>query len=220
MASANGQMDANRKQPMTNGSEASWRRHRATRALVISTAFLALAIAGCGGGSRSTTTSPRSPARAIPVAVSATQLRTIAGSAGHPIYWAGTAAGTYELTRIADGRTYVRYLPPGVAVWSARHFLTIGTYVRAAPPYATIRSAALAKHATIKALKGGELAVQYGARPQSVYLTFPGARYEVDVYDPSAATAMRLRDGREDRPDPLNCDDGARGQVPAGAVDN
>ena len=153
---------------------------------------LAIAIAGCGGGSRPTTTSPPSPARAIPVGVSATQLHAIAGSAGHPIYWAGKAAGSYELTRIADGRTYVRYLPAGVPVGSAHEYLTIGTYVRPSSPYAAVRSAALAKHATIKALKHGELAVQYHQRPQSVYLIFPGARYEVEVYDPSAATAIRL----------------------------
>jgi len=194
MASMNGQSEADSNEPMANGFDARRRRHRKAAALAIPTTALALAIVGCGGSS-STTTSSSGPSRAIPVAVTVRQLHAIAGSAGHPIYWAGTAPGTYELTRIADGRTYVRYLPPGTPVGSSHLFLTIGTYVGASAPYAAIHAAALAKHATIKALKGGELAVQYGARPQSVYLIFPDARYEVEVYDPSAATAMRLATG-------------------------
>lgn len=94
------------------------------------------------------------------MAVSTGQLRALAASVGHPIYWAGAAAGTYELTRIADGRTYVRYLPPGVPVGSRRTYLTIGTYVRPSAPYAAVRQSAVAKHATIQPLKGGGLAVQ------------------------------------------------------------
>ena len=156
----------------------------------------ALALAGCGSSSSSssgaTTTSGAAPARAIPVGVTASQLHAIAKSAGHPIYWAGTASGTYELTTIADGRTYIRYLPPGTRVGSSHTYLTIGTYTRPSPPYASVRSAALAKHATIKALSGGGLAVQYHSRPQSVYLILPHALYEVEVFDPSAATAFRL----------------------------
>ena len=68
----------------------------------------------------------------------------------------------------------------------------IGTYMRSAPPYDAVRKAAAAKHATIRSLTGGGLAVQYGTDPQSVYLVFPGAAYEVEVYDPSPARALRL----------------------------
>lgn len=159
------------------------------------TAALALALAACGGSgtSGSTTTSSSGLRRAIPVAVTASQLRAIAASAGHPIYWAGTFNGTYELTTIADGRTYIRYLPPSVAVGSSDTYLTIGTYVRPSSPYDTVHRAALAKHAVIRPIgKTGELAVQYHSRPTSVYLIFPAAKYEVEVYDPSAATAFRL----------------------------
>jgi hypothetical protein len=126
------------------------------------------------------------------VAVNVSQLQALATSAGHPIYWAGRGSGTYELTRIADGRTFLRYLPPGVQVGAPQTFLTIGTYLRPTPPYGAVRQSALAKHATIRSLRDGALAVQYPSRPQSVYLVFPTARYEVEVYDPSPATALRL----------------------------
>lgn len=156
---------------------------------------LSVALAACGSGNStvSTTTAKAGPKPATPIAVSASQLHAVAAAAGHPIYWVGTAPGRYELTTIADGRTYVRYLPPGTAAGSANRYLTIGTYVLPSAPYATVQKAAIAKHAVIKNInKGGALAVQYRVRPQSVYLVFPGVKYEVEVYDPSAAAALRL----------------------------
>lgn len=161
----------------------------------VALALLALALAACGGSSpsssTSTTTAPPPPKPAIPVAVTASQLHSLATSTGHPVYWAGTFNGTYELTTIADGRTYIRYLPPGVPVGTSTLHLTIGTYVRPTPPFAAIRAAATRQHAKIVKLKAGELAVQYRTRPQSVFLIFPGALYEVEVYDPLPATALK-----------------------------
>jgi hypothetical protein len=170
-------------------------RHRAKLLAVLGLSpMLTFALVGCGGSGNSSPASGSTgqPARAIPVAVSASQLRALAAAAGHPIYWAGTAPGTYEFTTIADGRSYVRYLPPGVPVGSPLGYLTVGTYVQSSPPFAAVRKAALGKRATIKPLRGGGLAIQYRTRPQSVYLVFPGARYEVEVYDPSPARALAL----------------------------
>jgi hypothetical protein len=149
-----------------------------------------VALAACGGSSSSSTSGQSN--RAIPVAVTPAQLKSIARSAGHPIYWAGPFNGTYELTTIADGRTYIRYLPPGIPVGDPSLQLTIGTYVRPSPPFESVRTAGLQKHATIKTMKDGSIAVQYRNRPSSVYLVFPGALYEVEVYDPNPATALRL----------------------------
>lgn len=164
---------------------------RSIRHLVL-VAFSAIVLAGvlaaCGGSSSSSS----SVKRAIPIAVTEAQLKSIAASAGHPIFWAGPFNGTYELTTIADGRTYIRYLPPGIPVGDPSRRLTIGTYVRSAPPFETVRKAAVDKHAVTRTLKDGSLAVQYRTRPQSVYLVFPGALYEVEVYSPNPATARRL----------------------------
>ena len=48
------------------------------------------------------------------------------------------------------------------------------------------------QHAVTRTFKDGSVAVQYRTRPDSVYLVFPGALYEVEVYDPNPATALRL----------------------------
>jgi hypothetical protein len=157
--------------------------------LVVAALSLSLALAACGGSSSSTSSGPK---RAIPVAVTPSQLKSIAASAGHPVFWEGRFNGTYELTTIADGRTYIRYLPPGIPVGDSSRHLTIGTYVQSSPPFEAVRSAAIKKHATIVTMKDGSIAVQYHNRPTSVYLVFPGAMYEVEVYDPNPATALRL----------------------------
>ena len=60
--------------------------------------------------------------------VSLKGLKTLA-ALGIPIYWAGKRAGvTYELTKTADNRVFIRYLPAGVPIGSSKPYLTIGTY--------------------------------------------------------------------------------------------
>jgi hypothetical protein len=179
------------------GGAPTARTRRSPKIRPVPAALLALTLAGCGSGSvtgsATSSTPAAAPQRATPVGVSAGQLHAVASSAGHPVFWAGAAAGTYELTTIADGRTYIRYLPPGTSVGSSHRYLTIGTYVLPSSPYDTVHKAAITKHAVIKTLnKTGALAVQYRVRPQSVYLVFPGAKYEVEVYDPSASAALRI----------------------------
>jgi hypothetical protein len=126
-------------------------------------------------------------------AASESELRAFAGSTSHPVYWAGAKEGhTYELWRTTDGRVYVRYLPEGTAVGDPRSgFLTIGTYPRPTA-FAELKRAAKADGAV--SLKVGEdgLAVFNQARPTSVYLGFPDARYQVEVYHPSPDEARRL----------------------------
>jgi hypothetical protein len=171
----------------------TFNRRRSRHGIALGAALtLALAIAGCGSSGSSSSSTSTAPKRATPVAVTPTQLRALVKADGHPIFWSGPFNGTYELTTIADGRTYIRYLPPGIPVGDPSLHLTIGTYVRPTPPYNSVKAAATSKKATVRTLKDGSLAVQYHSRPQSVYLVFPGALYEVEVYDPSAATAMHL----------------------------
>jgi hypothetical protein len=115
-----------------------------------------------------------------------------AASATHPVYWAGPRAGqTYELTRTSDGRIYVRYLPEGVKAGDPRpQFLTVGTYPRA-NAFAELKRAANADGASSRPLPQGGLAV-VSPGSSSVYFGYPGARYQVEVYAPSAGSARQL----------------------------
>jgi hypothetical protein len=126
-------------------------------------------------------------------AKSESELRSFADSLSHPVYWAGPKEGhTYELTRTADGRVYVRYLPEGTEVGDPRgRFLTIGTYPRATA-FAELQRAARAEDAVSLKLADEGLAVFSEARPTSVYFGYPGKRYQVEVFHPSADEARRL----------------------------
>lgn len=128
-----------------------------------------------------------------PTAASESDLRAVAESSSHPVYWAGPRDGqTYEVTRTTDGRVYVRYLPAGTEVGDpGAEFLTVGTYPRKGA-FAELQRAAKAEGAVSLELGEGGLAVYNESRPTSVYLGYPDAQYQVEVYHPSPAEARRL----------------------------
>jgi hypothetical protein len=133
------------------------------------------------------------PAASGAKAASEAELRSFAASVSHPVYWAGPKeSSTYELTRTTDGRVYVRYLPQGTNVGDPRgQFLTVGTYPRNGA-FAELKRAARAKGAISLKLERGGLAVFSDTRPTSVYFGYPDARYQVEVFHPSANEARRL----------------------------
>jgi hypothetical protein len=128
-----------------------------------------------------------------PVIVSAAQLKSESTSLGHPIYWAGPRSNwSYELTVTNGGRAYVRYLPRGAAAGDRRSsFLTVGTYPGVAA-YRNLKkvSTGSAVHSNLLADDG--LLVAPKRLPKSVYLAYPKADYQVEVYDGSAGAARQL----------------------------
>jgi hypothetical protein len=166
-----------------------------TRSVAIVATALALALlAGCGGSDSNTSTDPTTSSADPGAAriVSAASLRETASGAV-PIYWAGDRAGTeLELSRPDQDRTYVRYLTGGAKAGDKRAgFLTIGTY---AQPNAVANLRRQAKRAggTIARAPGNATVYYDRANSQSIYLAYPGAPAEVEVFDPSFERALRL----------------------------
>ena len=126
-------------------------------------------------------------------AASESELKAFADSVSHPVYWAGPKEGfTYELTQTTNGLVYVRYLPEGTDVGDPRsQFLTVGTYPRAGA-FAELQRAAKAKGAVSVKVGDDGLAVFSQSRPTSVYLGYPDAKYQVEVFNPSPDEARRL----------------------------
>ena len=126
-------------------------------------------------------------------AVGVAQLRNLAASVGHDVYWAGPAgAGTeLELTHEADGRIFVRYLS------GDGRSATLARTSRRSPPTRCRRPwPRCAKRRTARRdyphLPGGGLAYLNAGGPTSVYLAWPGSDYEVEVFDPSPKHALDL----------------------------
>jgi hypothetical protein len=119
-------------------------------------------------------------------------LRALPQEVGHPVYWAGTRRSyTLELTQV-DGKLFVRYLPPGVAVGDPRpDFLTVGTH-RVENAYTDLKRRAARRGGHLRRAAGGGIVVWNDQRPQSVYLAFPRTDLQVEIYDTSATRARRL----------------------------
>jgi hypothetical protein len=136
----------------------------------------------------------------VPTAASVGDLRSFA-SAGRPVYWVGPPnTGKLEVTRIASGAVYVRYLPPGVNVGDpTAGYTTIATYP-SPNAYATLsRSGRAAGAVHANAARHG-LAVWRLSRQTSVYLAYRGTDYLIEVFDPSPRRARALALGQKIQP--------------------
>jgi hypothetical protein len=141
------------------------------------------------GNGDSATTADATAARSA----SPEELSELAQSLEYPIYWAGALPDhTYELTRSRSGRVYIRYLPEGVEVGNRDpRYLTIGTYPQA-NGYAAVRAASRRPNTISRETRGGALVVFDRTHPRSTYFSFPGARFQVEVFDPEPGRARRL----------------------------
>jgi hypothetical protein len=131
--------------------------------------------------------------KAIPEATTARDLRAFAGTVDVPVYWAGQEPGdTYELTQTDKGNIFIRYLPKGARVGDKRpNFTTIGTYPYK-NAYETLQKVGSHKGSRVTRIAGGGIVVVSDKNPKSVYMAFPKQDYQVEVYDPSPARALRL----------------------------
>ena len=142
-----------------------------------------------GSSAGSTTTA----AAAGPVAATPANLRALSAELGHPLYWVGSAANTtYELTRTAGGRVFIRYLRPGVPLGIRRAAFTIvGTYP-VANALGVLRQLSRKQGEKKLLVPGGGLAVYSTSSPTNVYVAYPGSNLQIEVFDPSPGRARRL----------------------------
>jgi hypothetical protein len=135
----------------------------------------------------------RTAAGSGPALISQSQLEGLATSLDQPIYWAGPRAGySYEVTVARGGRVFVRYLPLGVKAGDPRaSFLVVGTYTEPGS-FADLKRAAKQDGSVSVGVDRGGIAVFSSHRPTSVYFSYPGAKYQVEVYSPSGNAARSL----------------------------
>lgn len=135
-----------------------------------------------------------------PAVVSQAQLEHFAATLDHPVYWAGPKRGySYELTSSRD-RVWVRYLPSGVKAGDPRaSFLVVGTY-ELSDAFAGLRRVTKNQSSVSRSIADGGLLVYNATRPTSVYFSYPGVKYQVEVYSPSPAATLALVTGGKTTP--------------------
>jgi hypothetical protein len=181
--------DTRVRAPESTGSGNRWLVVAVATLLVLVAVALLVWLLAVRDDDSGTTTTKKTNA----VAATQQELKQVAAEVGHPVYWAGPAAGrTYELTRTRDGRIFIRYLPEGTDVGDPRpKFTTVGTYP-SPTAFATLERGAKRKDATAYRFQSGAIAVTYAKTPSSVYFAFPTSPYLVEVFDPSPARAVKL----------------------------
>jgi len=143
-------------------------------------------------GGNTTAAKQTLPAVGKPAIVTEAQLRTLAKQTKFQVYWAGKKSGAYELTRLGDGRIYVRYLDSASQVGTrSAKFLTVGTYP-SKQAWLEIRRAAARKGGLSLKISHNGMLVFNTTAPTSVYFGYPSAKYQVEVYDPSPQLARSL----------------------------
>lgn len=163
-----------------------------TRVVALATTTLVL-MAGCGGSGSDSSSSQPTSAGAAEI-VSADSLRETASEETAPIYWAGERNGAeLELSRPDKDRTYLRYLTGDAKAGDKRaDFLTVGTYAQPNAA-ASLRRQSKRSGGTLGHDAPGNATVYYDrSNPQSVYLAYPGAPVEVEVFDPNFERALRM----------------------------
>jgi hypothetical protein len=126
-------------------------------------------------------------------AASAQSLRQVASTVDHPVYWAGERPGQkYELTITDNGNIFVRYLDQNTPIGSRNvTALTIGTYP-VPNAYGALQDVASKPGAKTGKTPDGGFVVTNDSNPQSVYIAYPGADTQIEVFDPDPKTAFSL----------------------------
>jgi hypothetical protein len=147
-----------------------------------------------------------------PVALSLAGLKKLARS--QTIYWVGARQGVrYEISRSSRG-IYLRYLPAGAKAGDKRRFLTIGTYPFQ-NAYAATKTGSKGSAQVSQDIAGGGVATYNRKHPTNVYVAYPGAAFQLEVYDPVPADAKRLSSNGSVRPVLQTGESQAKGPVAA-----
>jgi hypothetical protein len=120
-------------------------------------------------------------------------LRQLASSVDHPVYWVGERPGKkYELTIADNGNIFIRYLDEDTQIGSREvTSLTIGTYP-VANAYGALQEVSSKPDAKTGETPDGGFVVTSDGNPQSVYIAYPGADTQIEVFDPDPKTAFSL----------------------------
>jgi hypothetical protein len=155
-------------------------------------AIAVILLIGCGDSKGDSDQSKQArPEARGPVVVTLDSLRALAGSVGHPIYWAGQQPGDYELTVDSNGNIFIRYLQVGEPAGSHRTSLTVATYPFA-KGYDILRGVSRGPGETTGHTPDGGLVAVGKAKPNNAYIAYPSTDLQIEVYDPKAGRAFEL----------------------------
>ena len=144
-------------------------------------------------GSTSTSTGTFTEVIAGKVALTEPELIAAVKKLAIDVYWAGPVSGAkYTLAVPTDGQAYVRYLPNGQGIDDTKpNYVVIATYTTTDAFTATQAAGNTSNGVTFINPEGA--AVYYNKdTPTNVYVAYPNKNYQIEVFDPIAATALEI----------------------------
>lgn len=117
----------------------------------------------------------------------------LADSAGHTVYWAGEQPDTeLELSALANGRVYVRYLTGGAEAGDPNpSYLTVGSYPFT-DAYVALEALGRRDGYVRSTLDDRTIIVFNSDAPRTVYLAKEGEDVQVAVFSPDPAQARKI----------------------------
>lgn len=124
--------------------------------------------------------------------VSESDLRAFGGARG-PAYWLGPRGDSQlELTQLASGSVFVRYLTGDAEAGdSRREFVTVATYAQSGG-YDDLLEASRQDGAQADTSQTGALIVTTEDAPNSAYFSFEDADFQVEVFSPKKGAAEKF----------------------------
>ena len=127
------------------------------------------------------------------VALTEPELIAAVKQLGVDVYWAGPVKDAkYTLAVPADGQAYVRYLPNGQGIEDTNpNYVVIATYTTTDAFTATQAAGNTSNGVSFISPAGA--AVYYSKdTPTNVYVAYPNLNYQIEVFNPIAATALEI----------------------------
>ncbi len=128
------------------------------------------------------------------VALSEGELKDVVTKLGETVYWAGPQRGAkYTINAQNVGAIYVRYLPDGKGISdNAPKYRVIATYKEPNGYDATLAAGNQANGVSVARPDKTGVIYYNKNTPTNVYLAFKTQPYQIEIFDPSAETALGL----------------------------
>ena len=128
------------------------------------------------------------------VALSEGDLKDVVAKLGETVYWAGPMRGAnYTINAQNVGAIYVRYLPNGKGISdTAPNYRVIATYKETNGYDATLAAGNQPNGVPFAKPDGAGVVYYNKNTPTNVYLAYKSLPYQIEVFDPSAETALAM----------------------------
>ena len=146
-----------------------------------------------GGASPTPLATTVNPITSGQVALTESELISAVKAVGGSIYWLGSAAGAkYTFNNVADDQNFIRYLPGGNGLTDTEQkYRIIATY-KDATAYQTMKTAAKSDTGVSVTNPDGSIVYYLKASPLHVYLAFKNLAYQIEIFDPTPGSALKL----------------------------